>query len=133
MAIVMVFVVKKMFPQDMPLKAKTFFAQKSKELGAMKQEEKGALLLLVILVIGLMTSGMHGINIGWIFVMITVAFYFPFFNIGNIEDFQNVNMTIVLFIASCMSIGQVSGILDLGTIIANLVIPVINNMSPTMF
>ncbi len=133
MAIVMVFVVKKMFPQDMPLEAKTFFAQKSKELGKMKQEEKGALMLLVILVIGLMTSGIHGMNIGWIFVLVTVAFYLPCFNIGIAEDLQRVNMTMVLFIASCMSIGQVSGVLDLGTIIANLVIPVINNMSSTMF
>ncbi len=133
MIVVMVFVIKKMFPQDVSLETKSFFAQKSKELGAMKREEKGALLLLILLVIGLMTSGVHGINIGWIFILVAVAFYLPCFNIGIAEDMQKVHITLVLFIAACMSIGQVSGVLDLGTIIANLVIPVISNMSPTMF
>ncbi len=133
MIVVMVFVIKKMFPQDVSLETKSFFAQKSKELGAMKRDEKGALLLLILLVIGLMTSGVHGINIGWIFILVAVAFYLPCFNIGIAEDMQKVHITLVLFIAACMSIGQVSGVLDLGTIIANLVIPVISNMSPTMF
>lgn len=130
---IMLFVISKMYKQDVEFQGKEFFEATYKSFGKMRKEEKKSLGVLIVLLLGLVTSGVHGIALGWIFLLAAVAFFLPGINVGNESDIAKVNFSLVIFMVSCMSIGQVSAELGIGGIIADLVGPIMGQTSPTIF
>lgn len=133
MCFLMVVTLEKVFPCDVVFEGKAMFQEKLTSMGKMKKDEKKALFLLVCFLLCLITSGIHKIEIGWIFVIICCVFYLPGFRIGTAEDILKINYAIVFFIVACMSIGQVSGSIGMGEIIASMVLPVLSNVSSYVF
>ena len=54
-------------------------------------------------------------------------FYMPGINIGSQDDLKQVNLSLVLFVAACTGIGSVSSELNIGQLIADMVIPMLQN------
>lgn len=124
---IMIFIAGKMFKQDVQLPELDYFINKYKSLEKVTPEETKAIFILITLVILLMTSGIHGIGIGWIFVIMACMFYMPGINIGSQDDLKQVNLSLVLFVAACTGIGSVSSELNIGQLIADMVIPMLQN------
>ncbi len=129
----MVFIITKIYKPDVPFQGKEYFEEKRKSFGKMSLEEKKGLVLLGILLIGLITSGIHGIDVGWVTVLVTICFYLPGINLGSEKDIRKINFPIVVFMVSCMSIGQVSSELGVGQLIANVVTPLMASVSTPIF
>ena len=128
MIFVMLFFVGKMFKPKTPMQDIGYFKEKYESLGKTTLEEKKAAVLLCILVILLITNSYHKIGLGWCFILVASAFFMPGINIGTTGDLAKANLPLVLFVAACMGIGNVSTALNVGQIIANLVIPLLQNM-----
>ena len=129
----MIFIITKLYKPEKAFYGKEFFESKKKEAGKMSIEEKKGLALLIVLLIGLVTSDIHGIDIGWITVLVTIAFYFPGINLGTEDDIKKINFPIVVFMVSCMSIGQVSAELGIGELLAGIITPIMENVPVPVF
>lgn len=122
----LVFLVLKMFKSDVDFRGKEFFKEKYSELGKMTLEEKKAAGVVIALIIYLATMGIHGLPMAWGFVIAACLMFFPGINLGTSNDIQKINMSVVLFIASCMSIGVVATSLGIGEIIVKILVPHLN-------
>lgn len=71
----------------------------------MSLREKKALALFAVLAVLMMTDKWHGINIGWIMMVVGFVGFLPGFDLVDGKKFATLNLTSVLFIVGCMSIG----------------------------
>lgn len=131
--ILIVFLVTKMFKLDMDFQGKEYFQQMRMKQGKITKQEKKASILLLLLFILLATTKIHGIAMGWSTIFVTVMFFLPGINIGVTSDIPKINYSMVVFMAACMSIGEVSTQLGIGQLLADLVVPVLENLSTTGF
>lgn len=123
----MIFVVAKMFKPDIPFQGKAYFANEYTKFGGMSTAEKKATLIVSALVLYLATMGIHNLGMGWGFVMAGCAMFVPGVNLGTTDDIRNINMSVVLFVTSCLSIGVVSTSLGIGAIVSQAMTPFLAN------
>lgn len=127
--IIMIVITTKMFKPDVPFQGKKYFQDEYSKLGQMTSEEKRAALVVVALVIYLATMGLHKLGMGWGFVLSACAMFIPGINLGTASDIRNINMSVVLFVTSCLSIGIVATSLGLGTAVTNALLPYLSGAS----
>lgn len=120
---ILVFVISKMFKPDREFQGKDYFKGAYHDLGKVAKVEKKAMLIIACLVLYLVTMGMHKLGMGWGFVLASCAMYAPGINLGTRSDIKNINMSVVLFAGSCLSIGTVATSLGIGAIMADAVLP----------
>lgn len=94
-------------------------------MGAQSVMEKKLIFVLLLIFIAVMTSSIHKVAIGWIFVIAACLCYLPGINIGKPEHFQKVNFPLIIFVVSCMTIGVASNVLGAGKYIADTLYPYI--------
>lgn len=109
---------------------KAYAESEIKKLGAITTDEKKALFVSGLLLLFLITTDYHGIDIGWGFILSAALMYFPGIDIGTKEDVEGVNYGLVIFAASCLSIGSAASHLGVGEIIANTIMPAVAGASP---
>lgn len=125
--IIMVVIAAKMFKPDIPFQGKAYFQMEYKSLGKMTNEEKRAAIVVVALVIYLATMGLHKLGMGWGFILAACAMFIPGIHLGTAEDIRNINMSVVLFVTSCLSIGIVATSLGLGTAVTQALLPFLSD------
>lgn len=123
----MVFIVSKVFKPSQPIDCKDYFAEEFSKLGRLTTNEKKALFVTALLVIFLVTGGIHGIEIGWGFALAAMLLFVPGINIGTESDIKRVNYSLLFFVTACMSIGAVANVLGLGKIIAQTLLPLMSS------
>lgn len=121
--ILLVFLISKMYKPENDFKGKDYFVGEYKKLGALSKEEVRATIVILALVVYLLTMNFHHRGMGWGFMLAACAMFLPGINLGTREDIRNVNMSVVLFAGSCLSIGTVATSLGVGTIVANMIMP----------
>ncbi len=89
-----------------------------KKMGPITNNEKKAMISLVFLVLYLVTSTIHHLNILYGFLIAVVYLFLPGINVGKRESVEKVNMGTIAFMVSCMSIGTVASSIGFDTIIA---------------
>lgn len=75
-------------------------------LGPMSLREKKASMLFVVLTLLMMTDKYHGINVAWIMMAVGFAGFLPGIDLVDSKKFETLNLTAVLFVVGCMSIGS---------------------------
>ena len=93
-------------------------------LGTFTSREKRTTIWLVIAVVLWLTDSIHGIDIGWITLLIAMLMSFP--AIGDIlgpKQWSEVPIHVLMFLNAAMSIGKVGGVTGMNTWIAQTVLP----------
>ncbi len=119
----MAFVVTKLFKPDVSFQGKDYFEQEYHALGKIDFMEKKAAVLTILLAIFLVTDSLHHLDKNWGWLFAAVAIFLPGVNIGLKEDIEKINLSLVVFVASCLTIGTVSGAIGIGQIISAAVLP----------
>lgn len=133
--ILIVFVIDRFFTnkeEAAKIQSKEYFKAEMKKLGKMSRDEMKILVIAIVLLIAIATNGIHGIDIGWLFVFVAVLLMVPGINLVTEQDVRGVNMGYVIFVASCLGIGLVSVNIGLGTFITTTVAPYISGSLSTM-
>jgi len=125
-----VFIMTKMFKPDTPFQNKEYFQTEYSSMGKLSVKEKKATIISVLLFASIFTANWHGIAIGWCFLFFSMLFFIPGIDVGT-DELKTVNFAFVIFIASCMTIGNVGASLGLGDAIANLAGPMLAGKSAT--
>ena len=127
---IMITIIIKLCKPSAPFKNKEYFQNEYKSLGAMGIKEKKTMVISILLFLSMLTADYHGIAIGWCFLFFACSFFLPGINVGTTE-LKNANFIFPIFIASCMTIGNVGASLGIGNIVADLVTPILEGKSIT--
>ncbi|MBG0765692.1 MAG: anion permease, partial [Tissierellales bacterium] len=98
--------------------------EKLKLLGKMSIKEKKTIVWLTIAVVLWLTDSIHGINIGWITLLIAMLMSFPY--IGEVlypKQWTEVPVHVLLFLNAAITIGKVGAVTGMNTWIANTILP----------
>lgn len=98
--------------------------EKLNALGPISKIEKRTIVWLVIAVMLWMTDSIHGINIGWITLLIAMLMSFPV--VGEIltpKQWSEVPIHVLLFLTAAMTIGKVGAVTGMNTWIAETILP----------
>ena len=122
----MAFVIIKMFKPEKSIEGKEYFREQYKALGSFSFKEKKVSIILLLLVILLATSSLHGIALGWIFIGMTFLTFLPGLNLADDNTMKKTNFGMIFFITATMAIGQVSTIVGAGQFIADSLTPIMS-------
>jgi len=98
--------------------------EKLSALGPVSVKEKRTIVWLAIAVVLWMTDSIHGINIGWITLLIAMLMSFP--AVGEIlspKQWSEVPVHVLLFLTAAMTIGKVGAVTGMNTWIAETILP----------
>ena len=129
--VVMFIVLERMCRPKTPLNGKAFFEEEYAKLGKIKREEKLALFICIALLVFLLTSKFHGIDVMWGFAIFPLIAYLPGIGFCTAEDMRNTNFGMAFFVSACMSIGIVGTSLGIGEMVTTAVTPFIEGKSIT--
>lgn len=127
------FVVTKVFKtKDRKLEgAKEYFDEQYKAMGKVSAREKKAAVLLIILLVYLVTTPLHGMPIPYGFMIVPYLMFLPGINIADTKVIAQVNWSVVFFISACLGIGNVAIYLNLGQILSDILTPILEGVGPT--
>lgn len=97
---------------------------KLSSLGKFTSKEKRTIIWLCIAVVLWMTDSVHGINIGWITLIIAMLMSMPV--IGEVlgpKNWSEVPVHVLLFLTAAMAIGKVGGVTGMNKWIAATILP----------
>ena len=108
-----------------------YFVKEYKKMGKMTSDEKKAGLVTICLLIYMVTIPIHGLEMQWGFIFAPLLLYLPGFKVGSPQAIQKTNFSMVLFTVACIGIGKVSISLGLGTILSELLLPLLEGIPTT--
>lgn len=98
--------------------------QKQKELGKMKPLEIRTLVWLIVAVILWLTDSIHGINVGWVTMIIAMLMSMPVIGeVLTVKSWSNVPVHVLVFLTSAMAIGSVGGVTGMNEWLATTILP----------
>lgn len=109
--------------------ARAYVEEQYGELGPMSWREKKASALFIILTILMMTDKYHGINVGWIMMVVGFAGFLPGIDLVDNAKFDSLKLTSVLFVVGCMSIGAGAQATGVDKDIAQALLPLLSGSS----
>lgn len=98
--------------------------EKLNALGSISNIEKRTIVWLAIAVVLWMTDSVHGINIGWITLLIAMLMSFPV--VGGVlspKQWGEIPLHVLLFLTAAMTIGKVGAVTGMNTWIADTILP----------
>lgn len=129
--ILYIIVLLKFFTPKTKIPGKKIFKEKLDAMGPLSKDEKKTAIIFTILLIFLMTSSFHGIPCEWGFLIVPWLFFFPGIKIANTDTLKNMNYSMLFMIVCFLGIGAVASYLELNTMVANglrpLLEPVVNS------
>lgn len=112
--------------------ARDYIEEQYAQLGPMSVKEKKATFLFIILVLLMMTDKYHGIDTGWIMMIIGFISFLPGFHLVDSKKFATLNLTSVLFVVGCMSIGAGAQATGVDVMCAEALKPLLSGTSELM-
>lgn len=103
---------------------KEIIRNKLSNLGALTFIEKKTIFWMIIAVILWMTDSIHGIELGWITLLIAILMSMP--TIGDIideRDWKSVPIDTLLFLVAALSIGSIGKATGMNTWLASVILP----------
>lgn len=76
------------------------------ELGAMNTGEKRSGALILTLIVLLLTDRWHGMDAGWIIIILSFIAFLPAVGLMDDSKLQKISLSSVFFVVGCMSIGS---------------------------
>ena len=111
---------------------KQVLKKRMEELGPMSTAEKRLLVLALISVLGFMLEPFTGLNAVWILCLAALLCYMPGMGILNVNTFNNLNIMFLVFVAGCMAIGAVAGVVDANKWAVASIMPYLQGLPPTI-
>lgn len=108
--------------------AKEYFDNQYKEMGKLSPQELKAAILLVIILVYLVTSPLHGLPIAYGFMIVPYVMFLPGIKIADSKVIGKINWSVVLFVAICLGIGTVSTYLNMGQLLSETLTPLLEDM-----
>jgi len=106
--------------------------KKLKAMGNLSKVEIRTTVWLVIAIILWLTDSIHGINIGWVTLIIPMLMSLPIVGeVLTVKSWASVPVHVLIFLTAAMAIGRVGGVTGMNTWIANVIMP--SNMPTSMF
>lgn len=113
---------------------KDIIKEKLHLLGSVSSVERRTIIWLTIAVALWLTDSIHGINIGWITLLIAMLMSFPV--IGEIltsKQWSEVPVHVLMFLTAAMTIGNVGAVTGMNTWIADNIFPPTIPLNPYFF
>lgn len=130
--LVFLFIVSKWYKPE-PLGDVTYFKEELSKMGPLSRREKANIFMLIILMVAIFTVGIHPFDINTLFAVIPWIVYLPFVRGADEGTVKKMNVTMLIFMASCMGIGSVATHLGVGDIIVEVCTKLLNGQtSPYM-
>lgn len=82
-------------------------------------------MLTIILLVFLLTTSWHKIDMAIGFCLIPILFFMPGINIGTEQNIKDINFSMVFFIVACLGIGAVSSSLGFGSLVSSTLSPLL--------
>lgn len=101
-------------------------------LGPLSLAEKKAAGLIVVLILLLVTDRWHGIDAGWVMIMLSFVSFLPGIGLMNDDILQKTSFCSVFFVVGCMSIGAAAIALGVDKSLAGAVAPLMQGSSETV-
>jgi len=103
-------------------------------LGTLSKIEKRTIVWLFIAIVLWLTDSIHGINIGWITILIAMLMSFPV--IGGVlepKNWADVPVQVLFFVTASISIGKVGAVTGMNSWIAQTILPLSVSSNPFVF
>ncbi len=123
--VLVVLAIDLIFRPKMELQTKDYFKAELASLGKLNRGEVKIAIIAVLLVIGIATNSIHGIAIGWLFVVAASLLMIPGIDLVSGEDIKQVNFTYVFFVVACLGIGIASAEVGMGAFVSTTLYPLI--------
>lgn len=90
------------------------------------------LIILVLLLVGFLTSGIHKVNIAWLILAAAIVCFLPGIGIGNEKSVMAIRWNAVFFMAVCLGIGTVFSAVGANQFISELILPLLMKATKQM-
>lgn len=120
-----VVIIDVIFRPKMNLGAKEYLTKERDALGKISCDEIKILVIVVALLIGIITNGVHGVAIGWLFTFAAVILCIPGLKLIDADDFPKIKFSFIFFVVGCLVIGQVANAVGLGAWLSGFIQPLI--------
>lgn len=111
--------------------SKSYFDEQAKMMGKITAAEKKCCIVLFLLMVYLVTSPLHGMAAAYGFMLLPWLLYLPGVNVGTKASLSKINLGLMVFIVSSMSIATVGAYVGLTDFITEIFVPMLSAMSPT--
>ncbi len=132
---VMVFIITKIQKPEKEINGKDYFRQKYEECGKIKVGEiKSAIILIFYLTFIIFHDQLFpNWDMSWGLAFIPMLFAVPGIGDATKDDLKGINYGFTIFITACMAIGSVATSLGIGTIIGDVMGPMLEGKGATGF
>lgn len=131
--IVMVALLIKFGKPKQPITGKEYFQMQYQKLGKMTMREKKAAGIIGIIVAWMLFSSFIPLSSDYALILVPWLLFFPGINVATAEAIKQVDFSIIFFVPACFGIGNVATHLGLGDMIADMLLPVLTNLSVNQF
>ena len=132
MGLVFIFAMTKIFKtKEMGIGGtKEYFDGEYAKLGKMKPAEFKSLIMVAILLVYVLTSPLHGLNIAWAFMLIPWMAFLPGVNIATSAAVKEMNIGTVFFVMSCLTIATAGNAVGVPSVISAFISPIAMEAGP---
>lgn len=130
--VVFVWLMPKLFKPTQKLPGKEFYLEEYKKLGKMDRDEAKSAIVSAGLILFMLTGGIHGIELDWAFIVIPWLLFLPGVGVGREEDVRKIDFSMIFFLVACLTIGKMSAHLGLGKLLADMLVPMLEPLSPSI-
>lgn len=131
---VIVFIISKVFkPEGDLAKGKDYFKEQLEALGKIGKDEIKVAVCLILLVIFMLTNGIHGLAIHYGFFGFCILMYVPGIKIGKPENFSAIRLNPLFLVAACLLIGTAGVAAGLPALVNTLLGPIMVGTNPFIF
>lgn len=131
-SIITLWVLTKIMKPAQLIQGKTAIKEMYDSLAPISISEKKSSIIVLGILLFLITGNFHKINLAWGLMFGPWLLYMPGINVGTKKAIDNINFGLIFFIIACMSIGNISNYLGFSTLMSNLVVPILQNLSGTV-
>ena len=130
--VVFVWLMPKLLKPTQKLPGKEFYLEEYKKLGKMDRDEAKSAIVSAGLILFMLTGGIHGIELDWAFIVIPWLLFLPGVGVGREEDVRKIDFSMIFFLVACLTIGKMSAHLGLGKLLADMLVPMLEPLSPSI-
>ena len=114
------YVIAKMCKPDEKISGKEYFVGELEKMGKISHDEKANGILLILILVYMFTTTIHGYAVEYGFMLIPWLAYLPFIHSANEDTLKFFNWQMIFFIVGCMAIGSVAADLGIGDFVGGI-------------
>ena len=127
-----VWIISKWYKPDKELGEVVYFQEQLALMGKVTRKEKANILIMALVLVYIFTVGVHKMDVNLGFALLPWLLFLPGIDGADTNTFKKMNVTMLFFIASCMSIGAVASSMGMADALREFCTAILQgNNSPT--